>query len=167
MSDVLSNGVRDTQKIKDTHREQALKYGVAKKVPFVVVTNGQVFEILNVKTLDVHENEGKIFKNGEKIRFQINYRINRDFLDPTFGIGFFTNDGTYIFGTTTKIDGFEMNLSNKNGYIYLDVDNLFLAGLYLSKHSLQKYLGLQENQLYFFLLRVKFHDQVNHMDLGR
>ena len=41
---------RDTQKITDTHREQALKYGVAKKVSFVVVTNGQVFDILNVKT---------------------------------------------------------------------------------------------------------------------
>lgn len=88
-------------------------------------------EIIDIKTLDIHGNGKKIFENGEKIRFQINYRINRDFLDPTFGIGFFTNDGTYIFGTTTKIDGFEMNLSNKNGHIYLDVDNLFLAGLYL------------------------------------
>lgn len=41
---------RDTQKINDNHRKQALNYGIAKKVPFVIVTNGQSFEILNVKT---------------------------------------------------------------------------------------------------------------------
>lgn len=40
---------RDSQKINDKHREQVLEYGIVKKVAFVVVTNGQTFEIWNTK----------------------------------------------------------------------------------------------------------------------
>lgn len=46
----LIEAKRDTLRIKDSHRKQALKYGKAKGVPFVVVTNGQTFEMLNVET---------------------------------------------------------------------------------------------------------------------
>ena len=46
----LLEAKRDTLKVNDNHREQALEYGEAKKVPFVVVTNGQTFEMWNVKT---------------------------------------------------------------------------------------------------------------------
>jgi len=41
---------RDSQKINDKHRNQVLDYGKSKKVKFVVVTNGQSFEMLNVHT---------------------------------------------------------------------------------------------------------------------
>ena len=46
----LLEAKRDSQKINDTHRNQGLNYGVKKGVPFIVVTNGQTFEIWNVKT---------------------------------------------------------------------------------------------------------------------
>lgn len=46
----LIEAKRDSLKINDKHREQALKYGKAKKVKFVVVTNGQSFEMWNVKS---------------------------------------------------------------------------------------------------------------------
>ena len=41
---------RNSEKIKDAHRQQALDYGIVKKLPFVVVTNGQNFEMWNTKT---------------------------------------------------------------------------------------------------------------------
>ncbi|MGH2638572.1 MAG: N-6 DNA methylase, partial [Rhabdochlamydiaceae bacterium] len=43
----LIEAKRDSQKINEKHREQVIKYGKAKNVPFVVVTNGQTFEIWN------------------------------------------------------------------------------------------------------------------------
>jgi type I restriction enzyme M protein len=46
----LLEAKRDTQNINDKHRNQALDYGEARRVPFVVVTNGQTFELWNVKT---------------------------------------------------------------------------------------------------------------------
>jgi type I restriction enzyme M protein len=56
----LLEAKRDSQKINDTHREQAINYGVEKQVPFVSVTNGQTFELWNVK------NRGQITINGER-----------------------------------------------------------------------------------------------------
>lgn len=46
----LIEAKRDTLKINDKHRQQALQYGKAKNVKFVVVTNGQSFEMWNVKS---------------------------------------------------------------------------------------------------------------------
>ena len=46
----LLEAKRDSQKINQKHRQQAIDYGKNKKVPFVVVTNGQTFEIWNVTT---------------------------------------------------------------------------------------------------------------------
>ena len=88
-------------------------------------------EILEVKTLDGKNIENHVFKMGEKIRFQIDYKINKKFLDPTFGLGLFANNGTYIYGTTTKLDEFSIKLSNEAGKIYLDIDNCLLSGTFL------------------------------------
>lgn len=43
----LIEAKRDSQKISNKHRKQAMDYGKVKKVPFVIVTNGQTFEIWN------------------------------------------------------------------------------------------------------------------------
>ena len=51
---------RDSQKINDKHRQQVLDYGNTKNVPFVIVTNGQNFEMWNIKT------NSQISINGEK-----------------------------------------------------------------------------------------------------
>ena len=46
----LLEAKRDTQTINDKHRKQAIDYGKARKIPFVVVTNGHTFEMWNIKT---------------------------------------------------------------------------------------------------------------------
>lgn len=46
----LMEAKRDTQKLNAKHREQVLDYGVARGVPFVVLTNGLVFEMHSVGT---------------------------------------------------------------------------------------------------------------------
>jgi ABC-type polysaccharide/polyol phosphate transport system ATPase subunit len=88
-------------------------------------------EILNVKTLDEKNIENYLFKTGDKILFEINYKINKEFSNPTFGIGFYANNGTYIYGTTTKLDDFPLRLSNNLGKICLEFDNLLLSGTFL------------------------------------
>lgn len=50
---------RDSLKLNEKHRAQALKYGIARKIKFVVVTNGQSFEMWNVK------NEKQLKINGD------------------------------------------------------------------------------------------------------
>jgi len=56
----LLEAKRDSQKINDAHRKQAINYGVEKQVPFVSVTNGQTFETWNIK------NKSQITINGER-----------------------------------------------------------------------------------------------------
>jgi len=55
----LIEAKRDSLAINDKHREQAIDYGKIKTVPFVVVSNGQTFEIWNPIQ------EEQIFINGE------------------------------------------------------------------------------------------------------
>ncbi|VVB56322.1 putative ABC transporter ATP-binding protein [uncultured archaeon] len=88
-------------------------------------------EILDVKTLDEKNIENHSFKTGDKIRYQISYKVNKDFSDPTFGFGLYANNGTYIYGTTTKLDDFSLKLPQNNGMIYLDIDNFLLSGTFL------------------------------------
>lgn len=81
-------------------------------------------EITDLKTLDENDDEALLFRTGDKVRFQINYKINKEFADPTFGIGIYSTNGTYIYGTTTKLDECELQLSNNAGTIYFDVENI-------------------------------------------
>ena len=46
----LIEAKRDSAKLNAAHRKQALDYGSALRTPFVVVTNGEEFELLNVTT---------------------------------------------------------------------------------------------------------------------
>ena len=55
----LIEAKRDSQAINNKHRKQAIDYGKIKNVPFVVVTNGQTFEIWNPITKE------QIFINKE------------------------------------------------------------------------------------------------------
>ena len=54
----LIEAKRDSQTINNKHRKQAIDYGKIKNVPFVVVTNGQTFEIWNpIKEEQIFINE--------------------------------------------------------------------------------------------------------------
>jgi len=88
-------------------------------------------EIINVKLLDKNNKENYIFSTGDMMTIKIYYKINRCFEKPTFGVGIFSDDGTYIVGINTRNDEFEPELKNKEGIVILKFIELpLLTGTY-------------------------------------
>ena len=58
---------RNNKKITDKHRKQVINYGELKKVPFVIITNGNIFEMINIynsKQIKIN-NEVAMWMSGE------------------------------------------------------------------------------------------------------
>lgn len=88
-------------------------------------------EITDVKLWDKNNKENSIFFTGDPMKIQIYYKINSNYEKPTFGVGIFSNNGTYIAGIHMKHDDVEPELNNDNGTISLIFSEIpILAGLY-------------------------------------
>lgn len=88
-------------------------------------------EITDVKLMDKNDEENSVFTTGEAMRIKLHYKINANYENPTFGIGIFSNDGTYITGIHTGHDEIKPVLNSHMGTISLLLDELpLLAGIY-------------------------------------
>lgn len=88
-------------------------------------------EITEVKLMDMNDEENSVFITGDAMRIKLYYKINANYEKPTFGIGIFSNDGTYITGIHTVHDEIKPVLNRNEGTISLLFDELpLLAGIY-------------------------------------
>ncbi len=88
-------------------------------------------EITDVKLWDKNDKENYVFNTGDAMRIILYYNINTNYEKPTFGVGIFSNNGTYITGIHTKHDEFEPELISQGRTISLLFDELpLLAGIY-------------------------------------
>ena len=89
-------------------------------------------EIVNIKLLDHVGEERSVFKTGDKINVEIQYRKNQPVQKVIVGIGIFRNDGIHCYGTNTNIDHIEIVEIKKEGSIVFEIiDNNLLEGEYL------------------------------------
>ncbi|MCM1505827.1 MAG: ABC transporter ATP-binding protein [Ruminococcus flavefaciens] len=79
-----------------------------------------------------HENKDtRIFRTGEKLTIEINYHINKTD-SYVFGFGFYTLDGKCLYGNNTQLDRIEINPTEKDGTVSVEIENLpLLAGKYI------------------------------------
>lgn len=71
------------------------------------------------------------FQTGEKIIFEVSYKVVKKVEDAVFGIGVFRSDGIHCYGTNTRID--KLNVFNlvKDGKFELELDSCeLLPGIY-------------------------------------
>jgi ABC-2 type transport system ATP-binding protein len=84
--------------------------------------------LLKLSILDKDHKESKVFEKPKELIFSLKWKKNNQIKNA--GISVFRNDGTYIFGTNTQVD--EYNVDNSK--VSLNVKNLNLAkGSYILK----------------------------------
>ncbi|MBN1355870.1 ABC transporter ATP-binding protein [bacterium] len=89
-------------------------------------------EIVSVRFLDGQGTERHVFQSGERVDVQIDYYAGREVAKPVFGIGFYLPDGTWCYGTNTRIEGIEIDSVQGSGRIRISFQELrFVENTYL------------------------------------
>ncbi len=83
-------------------------------------------EITNVKIFDESGVERSFFKTGEKIQIQLTYFAKMLIVNPTFGVAIFRDDGVYVYGSNTHVDGISSWKLEGEGCVSLTYDEMNL-----------------------------------------
>ncbi len=68
-----------------------------------------------------------LFKTGDKMTIEIDYKAFRPVYDPVFGIGIFRDDETFCYGTNTNIEKIHIPRIEGDGKVKFCVDHLDLT----------------------------------------
>lgn len=112
-------------------------------------------EITELKFFDKNGDERYFFKNGEKLTVQLKYYAKKPIENPTFGVAIFKNDGTYVYGSNTRVDRLSFGKIEGKGTITLTYDELnllngtfFIDVAIYDEHCMVTYDYLKHN--YYF-----------------
>lgn len=83
-------------------------------------------KIIEVKFFDKTGTERYFFKTGETLTVQLKYHAKKAVENPTFGVAIFSNDGTYVYGSNTRVDKQSFGTIEGDGIMTLTYDNLSL-----------------------------------------
>jgi lipopolysaccharide transport system ATP-binding protein len=73
----------------------------------------------------------EIFETGHRMTIRVGYEARLPVLNPGFAIDIHREDGVYLFGINTRMDGREMGLIDGRGHVDLEIDALQIpAGSY-------------------------------------
>jgi len=86
----------------------------------------QEIKILEVNFFDKTGTERFFFKTGETLTVQLKYYAKKAIENPTFGVAIFSADGTYVYGSNTRVDHLSFGIIEGEGIITLTYDNLNL-----------------------------------------
>lgn len=122
-------------------------------------------EIVEVKLLDKDDDENSIFNTNDMMKIKMHYKINTNYEEPTFGVGIFSNDGTYITGVHIECNEISPALNDREGTISLVFDELpLLTGLYkitvgvCSDNKWNKPYDVRSQHFIFKIQSSKKHD---------
>lgn len=88
-------------------------------------------QIVDVKLLDAGGQEKAVFKTGEQMTVQLQYKCNCKVDEAVVGIGIFRNDGLQCYGVNTNIDRFGDITLQPEGILQCVLQaNLLLEGEY-------------------------------------
>lgn len=94
--------------------------------------------ITDIKLLDKFGAESVRFNSLDPMIVRIYYNAIEKVSDITFGIGLYSEQGQYLFGTNTKLKNSPIEFVEGNGYIDLNIERIpMLAGRFLLSSSAQ------------------------------
>jgi len=89
------------------------------------------FEVGDVHLLDGDGHDVEEIGIGDPLTVEIGYRVNRPVETPVFGVMLWRNDGTYVYGTNSYVDGLEVGPLHASGKVCLTFRSLpLLPGTY-------------------------------------
>ena len=88
-------------------------------------------EIESVTTHDEQGREKSVFRTHEELVIRISYRINNKFVDPGFCVQLHTDQGVWLHGTNTFVDGVACEVDADIGIVELRYPDIpLLTGTY-------------------------------------
>ena len=105
--------------------EQAVAHAAAGEVvPYDI-------QISDVRLLGAEGRAVDTVASGQPLDVEIQYRVRRPVEHPCFGVALFRNDGAFVYGSNTEIDGVELPVAERDGVIRLRYRSLeLLPGTY-------------------------------------
>lgn len=89
-------------------------------------------ELDRARLLDRAGRPATLVERGDPLCVEITYRCHRRVETPVFGVALHRNDGAYVYGTNTHVDGLELAPIESDGKLTLRYDSLpLLGGTYL------------------------------------
>jgi ABC-type polysaccharide/polyol phosphate transport system ATPase subunit len=84
-------------------------------------------QIVDVRLLDRAGKAAKDLRSGDPLSVEIAYQCHQEVANPVFGVALFRNDGVYVYGTNSEVDGMKMPPALGPGRIRLDYRSLPLV----------------------------------------
>ncbi|MCM8793442.1 MAG: ABC transporter ATP-binding protein, partial [Candidatus Omnitrophica bacterium] len=85
-------------------------------------------EIIEVKLKDKQGKEKNIFKTGESFKVEVKYKVNKEIIEPHFGVAIFREDYLYCYGPNTLFDKIKINKLNRGvGYFRVEYKKMNLG----------------------------------------
>lgn len=104
--------------------------------------NGRA-EIVSITMTDADGESKNVFATGDKVKFVIEYKVNKKVDDAVFGIGIFRNDDMQIYGTNTRIDKMKEFSLSKGGSTEVVIESLLLLpGEYYLDVAIESGMGI-------------------------
>jgi ABC-type polysaccharide/polyol phosphate transport system ATPase subunit len=89
-------------------------------------------EIVGVRLLDRADREVAELRSGDPLTVEIAYHCRQEVANPVFGVALFRNDGAYVYGTNSAVDGWSLPPALGPGRVRLEYRSLpLLPGTYL------------------------------------
>lgn len=96
-----------------------------------------------ILVLDENGKERRVYRVGEKIRFKVFYKVDKNIENACFGIGIFREDGVQCYGTNTMIDKCKRFDIQNDGYFEIEIERLnLLQGYYNIDFAIEHNNGL-------------------------
>lgn len=85
-------------------------------------------ELGAVRLLDRAGRAVSALRRGDPLLVEVPYHVNEAVEDPVFGISLVRNDGAYVYGTNTSVDGLRLRPLRTDGVVTLRYEGLPLLG---------------------------------------
>lgn len=80
----------------------------------------------DIRILNAEGEKQSVFKTGEKMILDLNYKVDRELKDCVFGFGIYRNDGLWCYGTNTRIDHLPDFDISRDGNYKVELDEIML-----------------------------------------
>ncbi len=84
-------------------------------------------KINKVKIYNENNTETYLFQSGEKVRIEIHFEAEKKVKEPVFGIGLFTVNDIWVFGTNTAIEKYKIEHLCGKGKVSISFSSLNLV----------------------------------------
>jgi hypothetical protein len=91
------------------------------------IGSGEI-EIVDVATCDGSGQERAVFRTFSPLIVRIRYRVNGPFSDPNFGVNVYAQDGAFVHGSNTFLEGAPVKVEGREGTMTVAYPRLPLLG---------------------------------------